>query len=135
MGQVARAALAGGSEVIGIIPHALDVRGIVHPNLKRLEVVGSMHERKARMVDLSDAFIALPGGLGTLDELFEIWTWAQLGFHAKPLGILNVEGFFDPLLAYLDHAVASGFIAPQYRQLAIVERDAETLLDRMLASG
>ncbi len=134
MGRVAHAALAAGGEVIGVIPRALDALEPNHPPLTRLEIVDSMHERKARMVELSDGFIALPGGLGTLDELFEIWTWRQLEFHAKPIALLNTQGFFDPLLAYLDHAQTIGFIQDRHRALAIVEREPKALLNRLLAA-
>src|SRR4051812_49148308 len=106
MGVCADAALAAGGEVIGVIPDALQTAEVAHGGLTRLHVVRTMHERKALMADLSDAFAALPGGFGTLDELFEILTWAQLGIHAKPVAILNVAGFFDPLLAMLDHQTA-----------------------------
>ena len=117
MGEVAQAALEAGGEVIGVIPEALVEREVAMPEISRLHVVGTMHERKAMMGDLSDAFAALPGGLGTLEELFEVWTWAQLGLHAKPLGLLNVEGFYDPLLAHLDRALVDGFVRSEYLDL------------------
>ncbi|KAF1065455.1 MAG: LOG family protein YvdD [Pseudomonas citronellolis] len=117
MGMVADAALAAGGEVIGIIPQSLEDAEIGHKGLTRLEVVDGMHARKARMAELSDAFIALPGGLGTLEELFEVWTWGQLGYHGKPLGLLEVNGFFDPLLTFLDHLVQERFVRPQHRQM------------------
>lgn len=115
MGIVADAALAAGGEVVGIIPQSLQDAEIGHKSLTRLEVVDGMHARKARMAELSDAFIALPGGLGTLEELFEVWTWGQLGYHAKPLGLLEVNGFYEPLLTFLDHLVDERFVRPQHR--------------------
>jgi uncharacterized protein (TIGR00730 family) len=130
MGLVADAALAAGAEVIGVIPEALRAREVGHTGLTELRVVGTMHERKAVMEDLSDGFVALPGGLGTLDELFEILTWAQLGMHRKPCGLLDVEGFFAPLIAWLDHATAEGFIRPQHRAVIAVDTDAARLLDQ-----
>lgn len=131
MGAVAEAALDAGGEVIGVIPRGLVEREIAHAGLARLHVVESMHDRKALMTSLSDAFVALPGGLGTLDELFEALTWAQLGLHSKPVGLLNVEGFFDPLLTYLDHAVAEGFLRPAHRGLLLAAADVEELLERL----
>jgi uncharacterized protein (TIGR00730 family) len=128
MGVLADAALAAGGEVLGIIPGGLFSREVGHPGLTELRVVETMHERKALMADLSDGFIALPGGMGTLDELFEILTWAQLGIHAKPCGLLNVAGYFDPLIALLDHMVAEKFLRPEHRALALVDDDAERLL-------
>lgn len=115
MGTVADAALAAGGEVIGIIPQSLQEAEIGHKGLTRLEVVDGMHARKARMAELADAFIALPGGLGTLEELFEVWTWGQLGYHAKPLGLLEVNGFYDPLLTFLDHLVDERFVRAEHR--------------------
>lgn len=132
MGAAADAALAGGGRVIGVIPRSLADLEVAHAGLTDLQLVDTMHERKARMADLSDAFVALPGGLGTLDEWFEIWTWAQLGFHSKPIGLLNLEGFFDPLLAFLDHLVAEGFVRPEHRAMAVVEREVEALIDRLV---
>ncbi|WP_371231174.1 TIGR00730 family Rossman fold protein [Pseudomonas sp. QE6] len=117
MGMVADAALAAGGEVIGIIPQSLKEAEIGHKGLTRLEVVDGMHARKARMAELSDAFIALPGGLGTLEELFEVWTWGQLGYHGKPLGLLEVNGFYEPLLTFLDHLVQERFVRPQHREM------------------
>lgn len=117
MGVVADAALAAGGEVVGIIPHGQERSEVGHPGLTRLEVVDGMHARKARMAALSDAFIALPGGLGTLEELFEIWTWGQLGYHAKPLGLLEVDGFYDKLSGFLDHLVEEGFVRLPHRQM------------------
>jgi uncharacterized protein (TIGR00730 family) len=132
MGILADAVLRAGGEVIGVIPQALVAKELAHLGLTRLEVVDTMHQRKARMADLSDAFVALPGGYGTLDELFEILTWAQLGIHKKPIGLLNVGGFFDPLLAWIRHAAAEGFIRQQHVALLNVSTDAEGLLDLLL---
>ena len=123
MGVVADAALAAGGRVIGVIPQALADREVAHHGLTELHVVTSMHERKALMADLSDAFVALPGGYGTLDELCEIITWAQLGIHDRPIGLLNVDGYYDQLLALFDGAVAHDFVSPQNRTLV---RDATT---------
>jgi hypothetical protein len=130
MGAIADAALGAGAEVIGVIPRALQLRELAHGGLTTLHVVGSMHERKARMAELADAFVALPGGLGTLEELAEILTWAQLGLHARPVGLLDVAGYYGPLVAFLDHAVAEGFVRPDHRRLVLVERDPAALLDR-----
>jgi uncharacterized protein (TIGR00730 family) len=130
MGVVADAALAAGGEVDGIIPEALMRKELAHAGLTRLEVTASMHERKARMAELADAFVALPGGLGTFEELFEIWTWAQLGWHAKPCGVLNVAGYYDKLVGFVDHAAEEGFLRPQHRAMLIVEADPDRLLDR-----
>ena len=129
MGTVADAALAAGGEVIGIIPGDLVDREIAHQGLTDLQVVGSMHERKARMAELSDAFVALPGGAGTLEELIEIYTWSQLGLHDKPMGVLNVRGYYDALAALLDHAVQEGFLREQHRAALHVAEDAGALLD------
>jgi uncharacterized protein (TIGR00730 family) len=130
MGVVADAALAAGGEVVGIIPEALMRKELAHAGLTRLEVTASMHERKARMAELADAFVALPGGLGTFEELFEIWTWAQLGWHAKPCGVLNVAGYYDKLVGFVDHAAGEGFLRPQHRAMLVVEADPGRLLDR-----
>ena len=128
MGAVADAALAAGAEVIGILPQALVDREIGHKGLTRLEIVSSMHERKARMAELSDAFVALPGGVGTLEEIFEIWTWGQLGFHAKPAGFLNVLGYYDHLRAFLDHAVGQAFLQAPHRDMLMFREDAPSML-------
>ena len=120
MGVIANAVLAAGGEAYGVIPNGLASKEVAHPGLTQLEVVGTMHERKARMADLADAFLALPGGMGTFDELFEILTWAQLGIHRKPIGLLNVDHYFDPLLNMVEHAVREGFVSPAHRQLLIV---------------
>ena len=128
MGAVATSALEAGGEVDGVIPRALEARELAHGGLTRLHRVASMHERKAKMNELSDAFVALPGGMGTLEELSEILTWAQLGLHAKPCGLLDVEGYYRPLVAYFNHAVAEGFLRPEHRQLVLVDGDVESLL-------
>jgi uncharacterized protein (TIGR00730 family) len=128
MGAVATSALEAGGEVDGVIPRALDARELAHGGLTRLHRVASMHERKAKMNELADAFIALPGGMGTLEELSEILTWAQLGLHAKPCGLLDVEGYYRPLVAFFDHAVAEGFLRDEQRQIVIVRDDVDALL-------
>jgi uncharacterized protein (TIGR00730 family) len=133
MGVLADAALAAGGEVIGVIPQALLDREVGHQGLTELRVVGSMHARKALMSELADGFIALPGGIGTLEELFEVWTWAQLGLHRKPCGLLNVDGFFTPLVDFLDRQVEAGFIHPTYRAMLAVASTAEELLARFAA--
>jgi uncharacterized protein (TIGR00730 family) len=130
MGQLADAVLHAGGEVTGVIPHALWAREVGHRGLTDLRIVETMHERKAMMADLSDAFIALPGGLGTFEEIFEIWTWAQLGLHAKPLGFLDVNGYYKPLLEFLDRAVKERFVREEYRAIAIVDSDPATLLQK-----
>jgi uncharacterized protein (TIGR00730 family) len=132
MGVLADAALASGAEVIGVIPRALVERELAHARLTRLHVVDTMHERKALMADLSDAFAALPGGFGTGDELFEILTWAQLGLHDKPIGLLNVAGYFDALLAWLDHMVDESFLRPEHRALLLTRSEPDALLDLLL---
>ena len=131
MGVVADAALAASGEVIGVIPGALERRELAHGKLTKLHVVGSMHERKARMAELSDAFVALPGGLGTLEELAEVLTWAQLGLHRKPCALLDAGGYWRPLTAFLDHAVAERFVRPEHRAMVLVEEEPEALLDRL----
>jgi len=133
MGAVADAALASGGHVIGVIPRALTGREVAHRGLPDLRVVDSMHERKALMAELSDGFVALPGGIGTLEELFEVWTWAQLGLHAKPCALLDVRGFYTGLSAFMDHVVEEGFLKPVHRRALIVEQDAEQLLARIEA--
>lgn len=133
MGVVADAALAAGGEVIGVIPQRLIDAEVAHAGLTRLDVVASMHERKARMAELSDAFIALPGGFGTLDELFEILTWAQLGLHGKPCGLIDVDGYYAPLVAWADAAVAAGFVRPAHRRLLMIDTDPAALLERLAA--
>jgi uncharacterized protein (TIGR00730 family) len=131
MGVLADAVLAAGGRVTGVIPDHLMTREVAHAGLTDLRVVGSMHERKQLMFELSDAFVALPGGLGTLEELLEISTWAQLGLHRKPIGILDVLGYFDGLVSLLDHAVLSGFLSPRNRGLLLLDLDAAALLDRL----
>jgi len=131
MGAVADAALAAGGEVIGVLPQALMIKEIGHAGLSQLEVVGSMHERKARMAELSDGFVALPGGAGTLEEIFEIWTWGQLGFHGKPAGFLNVAGYYDKLAGFLDHTVAEAFVKPVHRDMLIFREEPGALLDAL----
>jgi uncharacterized protein (TIGR00730 family) len=134
MGIIADAVLAAGGQAIGVIPQNLVDRELAHQGLTSLRIVSSMHERKALMASLSDAFVALPGGYGTADELFEILTWKQLKFHAKPIGLLNTAGFFDPLLGWVDHAIAAGFVKGKYRDYLAVESDAGQLLERLLPS-
>ena len=129
MGAVADAALAAGGHVIGIMPKALVDKEIAHAGLSELHVVASMHERKQMMADLSDGFIALPGGVGTMEELFEVWTWAQLGHHAKPCGLLDVAGFYELLEAFLDHQVTEGFVRAEHREILKVEANPDSLLD------
>jgi uncharacterized protein (TIGR00730 family) len=129
MGTIADAVLKGGGEVIGIIPEALVERELAHRDVAQLIVVHSMHERKAKMAELSDAFIAMPGGYGTFEEFCEIITWAQLGLHRKPCGILNVEQYYEPLLTLFDNAVKEGFLKPSNRRLVIEETDPEQLLN------
>ena len=131
MGALADAALAAGGEVIGIMPRHLVDREVAHAGLTELRIVASMHERKALLAELSDGFVAMPGGLGTLEELFEIWTWGQLGLHRKPYGLFQVEGFYTPLLEFLDHAVAAGFIRPENRALLAVHDEPVELIRRM----
>jgi uncharacterized protein (TIGR00730 family) len=131
MGTLADTALAAGGTVIGVMPQALIDREIGHRGLTELHVVGSMHERKALMAELADAFVALPGGIGTLEELIEAYTWSQLGLHAKPLGVLNVNGYYDALAAFLDHAVRSRFLRAEHRAVLSVEADAGALLERL----
>jgi uncharacterized protein (TIGR00730 family) len=132
MGVLADAALAAGGRVVGVIPRSLVLRELAHQGLSESHVVETMHQRKALMADLSDAFVALPGGYGTLDELFEILTWSQLGIHNKPIGLLNVNGFFDPLLAWVRHACAEGFLRQQHVDLLHVATDVEGMLDVLM---
>ena len=130
MGALADAALQAGGTVIGVMPMALVEKEIAHFGLTELREVGSMHERKALMADLSDGFVALPGGAGTLEEIFEIWTWGQLGHHDKPVGFLNVEAYFDRLLTFLDHQTEERFMRREHRDMLIVDTDAGSMLDR-----
>ena len=134
MGELADTVLSGGGEVIGIIPESLASKELAHPRLSKLEVVGSMHERKARMAELADGFIALPGGLGTLEELFEILTWNQLGLQSKPCALLNVSGYYDSLCHFLDHSVSEGFVTPAHRAMLLVSSDAEAVVEAMRCS-
>ena len=129
MGALADAMLDAGGDVIGVIPQALVDREIAHPGVADLRVVGSMHERKALMSDLADGFVALPGGMGTLEELFEVYTWTQLGLHTKPLGLLDSRGYFAQLVAFLDHAVAERFLTVEHREMLVVEQRAEAMLE------
>jgi hypothetical protein len=133
MGELADAAKAAGGTVVGVMPRALAEKEIAHAGLDRLHLTGSMHERKALMAELSDGFIALPGGLGTLEELCEVLTWAQLGFHAKPCGVLDVGGYWDGLFGFLDTAVKEGFLRTEHREMVIRATTPEELLERMRA--
>lgn len=135
MGAVADAALAAGGRVVGIIPQMLLDREVGHPGLSELHVVGTMSERKLMMLELSDAFLTLPGGIGTLDELFEAWTWTQLGLHDKPSGLLNYRGYYDALIQFFDLAVAEGFQRPRHRAALLVDTEAEGLLDQLQAAA
>lgn len=131
MGVIADEVLAGGGHVTGVIPQALWDREVGHRGLSDTRIVSTMHERKALMADLSDGFIAMPGGVGTMEEFFEVWTWALLGVHAKPCGILNARGYFDPLLAFIDQMVAKRFLAREFRDMVIVENDPTKLVRRI----
>ena len=131
MGTVADSCMAAGGEVVGVIPKALVDKEHGHSGITRLEVVSDMHERKARMAVLADGFLALPGGIGTLEELFEVMTWSQLGIHGKPIALVNVDGFFDPLLAMLDHTLAEGFLRLQHRRLLIAAEEPRAALEQM----
>lgn len=131
MGRIANAAIEAGGEVIGVLPEALKHRELAHPNLSAMHVVGSMHERKAKMAELADGFIALPGGLGTLDELFEMLTWGQLGIHTKPVGLLDVRGFFAPLIEMIDAYVAAGFVDRSQRDALAIAHDPDALIDML----
>lgn len=131
MGIIADEVMRRGGEVIGIIPESLDKKEIAHRGITELRIVGSMHERKALMAELTDGFVAMPGGIGTFEEFFEILTWAQLGFHYKPCGILNVAGYYDGLLGLCDNAVSEGFLRDEHRRLILDETDAERLLVKM----
>jgi uncharacterized protein (TIGR00730 family) len=131
MGALADAALAAGARVYGVIPSSMVERELAHPGLTELVVVGSMHERKAEMSRRVDAFIALPGGFGTLDETFEALTWTQIGIHAKPVALLDVEEYWAPLVAWIDRAVSDGFVQPEDRAMLVVERDANRALDAL----
>lgn len=134
MGVAADAAIAAGGKVIGVIPQALVDREVAHHGVSELRVVASMHERKALMAELSDGFLTLPGGIGTLEEFFETWTWAQLGLHAKPFGLLNVNGFYQPLLTFFDRLVEQRFVKQKYLDLLLVDREPAALIGAMEAS-
>ena len=134
MGVIADTVLEEQGEVIGVIPHALSSNEIAHQGLTELRFVSGMHERKAMMAELSDIFIAMPGGYGTLDEFFEILTWSQLGLHSKPIGLLNVDGYFDLLLSFVNHSLQERFIQPKHRQLMVTSSDPETLLSELINS-
>jgi uncharacterized protein (TIGR00730 family) len=131
MGRLADTVLSEGGEAVGVMPRSLVEREIAHLGLTDLHIVESMHERKALMAELSDAFVALPGGLGTLDELFEIYTWAQLGLHQKPCGLLNVEGYYDGIAGFLEHAVNERFVREEHRDMLIIEEDPAAMLRRL----
>ena len=133
MGIIADAVLKEKGEIIGVIPQALSSKELAHTGLTELRLVSSMHERKAMMVELSDAFIAMPGGFGTFDELFEVLTWAQLGLHTKPVGLLNVEGYFDLLLEFINQVLEEGFIQKNHRHLIIASHDPEKLLRSLIS--
>ena len=135
MSAVADAALEAGGEVIGVMPQGLVRREGLRTDLTAMHVVETIHERKALMAELGDAFVSLPGGLGTMEELFEIWTWAQLGFHAKPVALLNVQGFFDPLTAFIEHAARQGFLTEADRGLIHVDDDPARLLEWVLTEA
>jgi uncharacterized protein (TIGR00730 family) len=131
MGVLADTVLGAGGRVVGVIPRALVARELAHRGLSELRVTESMHERKQVMADLADAFVALPGGAGTLEELFEAWTWGQLGLHRKPCGVLDADGYFEALIAFLDHAMAEGFVQRAHRAMLLVAHEPEDLLDRL----
>ena len=130
MGILADNVLKLGGQAIGVIPKALAHKEVVHQNLTELHITQSMHERKMLMAELADGFIALPGGIGTLEELFEIWTWAQLGFHNKPCGLLNIDGYYDLLIGFLDHALEEQFVKKHHHSLLMVEKNPDALLER-----
>jgi uncharacterized protein (TIGR00730 family) len=131
MAVLADTVLAEGGDAVGVIPQALVDKEIAHPGVADLRVVGSMHERKALMAELSDAFVALPGGLGTLEELFEVYTWSQLGLHRKPCALLDVEGYYSGIAAFLEHAVRERFVREEHRAMLVVEQEPRALLDRL----
>jgi uncharacterized protein (TIGR00730 family) len=131
MGRLADAVLSAGGEITGVLPRALVAKEIGHPGLSDLRVVGSMHERKALMADLSDGFVALPGGLGTVEELFEVYTWSQLGLHQKPCALLDVDGYYEGIATFLSHAVEERFLRDDHRDMLIVAREPRTLIERL----
>lgn len=131
MGALANTSLNNGGKVVGVIPQKLKNVEIAHDHLTELHVVNTMHERKAKMAEMAEGFIALPGGAGTLEEWFEVFTWSQLGYHAKPCGLLNVNNFFDPLIAMLDHTIKEGFMNEDYREMIIISSDPKELLEKM----
>jgi uncharacterized protein (TIGR00730 family) len=131
MGALASSALAAGGRVIGVIPELFNTTELVHPGLVELHVVKSMHARKAMMAEMADAFIALPGGFGTFEELFEMLTWMQIGLHDKPIGILNVMGYFEPLIQLIDHAQKHGFIYEEHRELVVISKQPEGLISSL----
>lgn len=133
MGSLAAAALEAGGKVVGVIPRSLADRELAHHGLTRLHVVDGMHERKARMAELAHGFVAAPGGFGTIEELFEVLTWGQLGFHDKPCALLNTAGYYDGLLSFLDHATDNQFVLREHRDMIVVDQDPHTLLDRLVA--
>lgn len=128
MGAVASGALSAGGHVVGVLPRGLADRELAHPELTELRMVETMHQRKAEMSDLADGFIALPGGVGTFEEIFEVWCWAQLGLHRKPVGLLNVDGYYDKLVEFILHCREEGFVRPEYAEMLLVSDDAEWLL-------
>lgn len=130
MGAVADSVLSGGGKAIGVMPSILDKREISHKNLSELIVVDTMHERKAKMVELADGFITLPGGAGTMEEFFEVFTWTQIGLHKKPIGILNINHYYDPLIALLNHMNKEKFLQDQYRSIALMDEEPFGLLDK-----
>ena len=135
MGVISSTVMKAGGDVIGVVPHSLFRAEVIHDGLADLRVVESMHERKATMADLADAFVAVPGGIGTLEELAEVLTWSQLGIHGKPCGLLNVAGYYDPLLEFLNRAITEGFLRERHRHLLIVDDDPEGLLRRLEPRG
>lgn len=134
MGVIADAVLSAGGTVVGVIPDKLATKELLHPGVQEMHVVRTMHERKAKMTELADAFIAMPGGYGTFDELFEAITWAQIGYHNKPIGLLNTAGYFDPLLQLIGHAIEEQFIAPRHAELVVHDATPGALLDRLAAA-
>jgi uncharacterized protein (TIGR00730 family) len=135
MGLVADGARSEGGEVIGVIPEALRAREQDHSDLTELHVTRTMHERKAMMAEMSDGFVALPGGIGTFEELFEVWTWSQLGYHAKPCALLNINGFYDAMRSFIDHVVAEGFLKPAHRDMLQLHEDPDVLLNAMFPNN